>query len=278
MIEINNNSYKLGLLDTCIISEILNNPLDEMQSFFKKITETDSMILPCITMWSVLELRSRVELYQKFKEFFSVIPFCMLKTPDAILNDEFNNYPYWNKINPILFSFSMLRPKEESLEYFLKKIFSQPEVISAEKNWKYKWKKDALRSILSLKKNFVSINKNLNADDAKKFINEALPQYVISHNLTWAKNKINRKEEIIFDAFPSAKAGLYTVFYRFYVANRVPEIQDIFDILINNVVPYVDYVITENLQADILRKIKKSDTQFSHLEINTIKNLRKKVA
>lgn len=274
MIKINNNNYKLGLLDTCIISEILNNTLDEMQSFFSKITKSDSMILPCVTMWSVLELRSRVEHYQKFIEFFSVIPFCMLKTPDAILNDEFQHYPYWNKVDPILFSFSMLRPKEESLEYFLNKIFSQPEVISAEKNWKNKWKRDTLKSILSLKKNFVPINKNLNAEDAKKFIDEALPQYVISHNPIWAKQRIDQKEEIIFDAFPSAKAGLYTVFYRFYVANREPEIQDIFDILINNVVPYLDYVVTENFQADILRKIKKADVQFSHLEIETIKDLR----
>jgi len=274
MVEINNNKYKLGLLDTCIISQILSNPLSEMQAFFKKITESDSMILPCVTMWSVLELRSRVEHYQKFIEFFSVIPFCMLKTPDAILADEFMHYPYWNKIDPILFAFSLLRPKEESLEYFLNKIFSQHEVISAEKNWKHKWKRDALNSILSLKKNFEPINKNLNSEDAKKFIEEALPQYVISQNLSWSKNRIDKKEEIIFDAFPSAKAGLYTVFYRFYVANREPEIQDIFDILINNVVPYVDYVITENFQADILRKIKKADEQFSHLEINTIKNLR----
>lgn len=274
MIKINNNNYKLGLLDTCIISDILNNSLNEMHSFFNKITKSDSMILPCVTMWSVLELRSRIEQYQKFVKFFSIIPFCMLKTPDAILNDEFQYYPYWNKVDPILFSFSILRPKEESLEYFLKRIFSQNEVKSGEKNWKYKWKWNALNSILSLKENFIPINKNLNAEDAKKFVEEALPQYVISHNLNWAKQKIDRKEEIIFDAFPSAKAGLYTVFYRFYVANRKPEIQDIFDILINNIVPYIDYVVTENFQADILRKIKKADIQFSHLEINTIKDLR----
>lgn len=272
MITINNNNYKLGLVDTCILSRILNNPNSEMKSFMNKITNSDSMILPCITIWSVLELRARKENFQKFIDFFSIIPFCMLKTPDAILNEEFQNYPYWNKVDPILFSFSMFRPENESLEYFLNQIFSKKEVISSEKNWKYKWKRETLNNILSLKKNFISKNKNLNSEDAQKFINEALPQYVISHNPMWAKQRINQNEEIIFDAFPSAKAGLYTAFYRFYVANREPEIQDIFDILINNSVPYLDYVVTENFQADILRKIKKADEQFSHLIIETIKD------
>lgn len=205
---------------------------------------------------------------------FSVIPFCLLKTPDHLLSDEYKFYPNYTKIDPVLFTFSIANPIAESLAAFLKKIFSNPEVKEAEKKWKYRWKRDTLDSILSLKSNFSSKNKNLNSADAIKFINEALPQYITMQNPNWVIAKLKSNEDVIFEAFPSAKAALYTVFYRFYIAHREPEIQDIFDILINNAVPYLDYVITENFQADILNKVKNADKQFSHIEIDTIRELR----
>lgn len=274
MREINGTKYKLGLLDTCILSEILENLNSERDSFFKKFISTTPIVIPCITAWSIFELRPKPKLYKKFIELFSVIPFCLLKTPDHLLRDEYKFYPNYTKIDPVLFTFSIAKPTTESLTTFLKKIFSNPEVKEAEKKWKYKWKRDALNSILSLKSNFNSKNKNLNSEDADKFINEALPQYITFQNPNWIKTKLKINEDVIFEAFPSAKAALYNVFYRFYVAHREPEIQDIFDILINNVVPYVDYVITENFQADILRKVKRADKQFSHIEIDTIRDLR----
>ncbi|MCJ7647684.1 MAG: hypothetical protein MUP85_03630 [Candidatus Lokiarchaeota archaeon] len=274
MIEMNGTSYRLGLLDTCILSKILTSPDYERQGFFKLFFDPSPIIIPCVTIWSVLELRQKSELYKNFIDFFSVIPFSMLKTPDLLLADEYKHYPFFNKIDPILFTFSMLKPKSESLTLFLNKVFSNKEVKRAEKNWKNKWKQEKLNSILSLKSNFISNNKNLNSSDAKRFLNEALPQYITYQNPSWIKEKLDKNEEIIFDAFPSAKAALYTVFYRFYVANRKPEVQDVFDILINNIVPYLDYVVTENFQSDILMKIKKADKQFAHLEIKSIRHLR----
>lgn len=275
MKDFNGTSYRLGLLDTCILGKILSRPDDERQGFFNLFFDPKPFIVPCVTIWSVLELRQKQELYNTFIEFFSLIPFCMLKTPDLLLEDEYKYYPFFNKIDPVLFTFSLFKPKTESLNVFLHKVFSNREVIQAEKNWKFKWKKEKLNSILSLKSNFTSKNENLNSSDAKRFLNEALPQYITVQKPSWIKEKLEKKEEIIFDAFPSAKAALYTVFYRFYVANRQPEVQDIFDILINNIVPYMDYVVTEKFQADILKKIKKADKQFAHLEIKTIRHLRK---
>ena len=155
----------------------------------------------------------------------------------------------------------------------LTKLFLLPEIKQAEKDWKYKLKQESLNSILSLKSNFISFNKHYNASDAKKFFNDAFLQYIASQNPDWVASKMKKKEAIISDAFPSVKAALYTVFYRFYVADREPETQDIFDIMIYNAVPYLDTVISENFQADILKKLKNIDNQFSHLEILTIKDL-----
>ncbi len=274
MIEMNGSKYNLGLLDTCILSDILENKNSEMKTFFDRFINNQPTIIPCVTIWSILELRQKEKVYEKFIEFFSIVPFFILKTPELLLDDEFSFYPYYNKINPILFTFSVLKPESDSLKVFLNRIFTNPVVIKAEKEWKYKRKREILDLILSFKKNFISKNDNYNSSDAKRFIEQALPQYIIKQNPQWTKKRLDNNEEIIFEAFPSVIIVLYNVFYRFYVAKREPQIQDIFDIYINNVVPYVDYVITVKFQADILQKFRKANNHFERITVETIKNLR----
>lgn len=43
--------------------------------------------------------------------------------------------------------------------------------------------------------------------------------------------------------------------------------------MINNSIPYLDFVFTEKFQADIIQKIKSIEKQFSHIEVRTIKEL-----
>ncbi|MDP2301652.1 MAG: hypothetical protein Q8N03_04410 [Ignavibacteria bacterium] len=273
MIKENGKEYKLCLLDTCIISRIVASNNSERQKFFEIILNRNSPSHPCVAIWTIFELRSKQILYEKFVEFFSIIPLFILKTPDHILLDEYENYPFYKNIDPILFAFSFLKPEKDSLKNVLTKLFCLPEIIQAEKDWKCKLKQDSLNSILSLKSNFVSSNKHFNTSDAEKFYNDAFLQYITSQNPQWVISRMKKGESIDCDAFPSVKSALYTVFYRFYVADRQPETQDIFDILIYNSVPYVDIVISENFQADILGKLKKNDKQFSHIEIFTVKDL-----
>lgn len=273
MIKIREEEYKLYLLDTCIISKILENNNSERNKFLGIMLNKYPQFYPCVTIWSIFELRSKLKLYNKFIDLFSLIPIFILKTPDHILQDEYDNYPFYKQVDPVLFAFSFVKPKEESLKNVLTKLFSLPEIIKAEKDWKYKLKQESLNSILSLKNNFLSSNKYFNTSDAIKFFNEAFLQYITSQNPEWVKSKMEKDESIDCEAFPSVKAALFTVFFRFYVADREPKTQDIFDIMIYNAVPYLDIIISENFQADILRKLKKIDKQFSHLEIMTIKDL-----
>jgi hypothetical protein len=276
MIQINGKNYRYGLLDTCILGNILENKQGERVIFIEKFIKSEPLIIPCVSIWSVLELRQKRELYQEFLELFSFIPFSILKTADQILRDEIENYPNPNLVDPLLFSFSFFKKEDESLKNVFSKLFNNPVIIEAEHLWKSKWKKEALDSMLRLKKNFLPQKTNFNSNDTDKFVKEASLQYVIAQNSEWAKRKLRSDALIDINAFPSVKGALYTVFYRFYVAQRNPELQDVFDILINNSVPYMDYVITENFQADILRKVAKNQKAFSHLEIKTIKEIRSK--
>jgi hypothetical protein len=66
---------------------------------------------------------------------------------------------------------------------------------------------------------------------------------------------LRSSEAVNLDAFPSMKAMAYTVFYKFYTdRDRRPSSSDAFDVLISGALPYVEAVITENHQAEAIRK------------------------
>jgi len=275
MRKVNGHSYKLVLLDTNVVSEILKNPKTTGKDFLQ-FSLTDS-IVPCISIWTILEIRRKQALYEVFLEFFSVFPFFLTRTPLHVLEDEMKEYPNYHQVEPIQFSFSLLRKdKNAQLQNFMRNLFDNDDVKNSEQLWNSEWRNQALQSILALKPNFKPKGKYYTATDATRFIQEGVTQYVIAHNPAWAKKIIDQSKWIDVNAFPSVKMAFYTVFYRFYAENREPELQDIFDLLITNVAPYMDIVITENFQAEIFKKTKRRDPFLKNLEIQTLKSLRQK--
>lgn len=74
---------------------------------------------------------------------------------------------------------------------------------------------------------------------------------------------------------PSLKIGLYTVCHKFYAdKNRKPSRSDGFDIINSAATPYVEATITENHQAEVLRKTQRRDSFIESLTILTPKNFR----
>ncbi|OEU64733.1 MAG: hypothetical protein BA863_07585 [Desulfovibrio sp. S3730MH75] len=273
MREINGTIYSFGLLDTGIISEVIKNRNDERNALVKLVT--GNAMIPCISIWSILELRSKPELYSEFINLFSVIPFCLTKSPHEFFQEELDSYPDPSSIDPFVFTFSMFnKDPQADLSKFMDKLFNNREVRKAEKTWKNKWKKESLDSMLSLKSNFQPKGIWYNADDASRFIDEGVPQFVAGEARNWLKRLLNSNQEFNPHAFPSIKMSFYTVFYRFYAEDRDPEIPDVFDILISSAAPYLDIVITEKFQAEIFKKVRNRDPFLDHVRIENINILR----
>jgi hypothetical protein len=76
-------------------------------------------------------------------------------------------------------------------------------------------------------------------------------------------------------AFPSMKAMIYSVFYRFYSdSERRPRRSDALDIASASALPYVDQAALEKNQADIVRnRIPKVDPFLDRLQIWTFRDL-----
>lgn len=273
MREINGIMHSLGLLDTGIVSEVIKNRHDERNSLVKLMTSNN--MIPCISIWSILELRTKPKLYSEFLSLFSVIPFCLTSHSYDLLQEELKNYPDPSGIDPIAFAFSMFNQDPQAeLSKFMGKLFRDRSVRNAELKWRQKWKVESLESILSLRSNFKPRGKRFKADDALRFIDEGVPQYIAGQAPSWTKRFLRSNREFNPHAFPSVKMSFYTVFYRFYAEKREPEIPDVFDILISNVTPYLDLVITEKFQAEIFKKVRNRDSFLDHVRIESIGILR----
>jgi hypothetical protein len=92
----------------------------------------------------------------------------------------------------------------------------------------------------------------------------------------FAENIVDRGDAVEIDALPSLKASLYTVLHKFYSdRTRKPTRSDAFDIIIAAATPYVEAIITENHQAEALRKTMNRDDFISGLKVFTLRDFRR---
>lgn len=194
MRKINNEIFRFWLLDTCVISEIIKYPTQTGQKFLQFMVNTKA--IPCIAIWSILELRKAISLYERFLELFSIVPFSLLKTPDDLLKSELMAYPNPDHVEPIIYSFTPLNQNPLGhLRRFMENLFSQADIQVAEQAWERKWRQQALDSIIALKPNFPPNGKFYTSRDAARFIQEGVPQYLISHSPVWAKKVFERDSD-----------------------------------------------------------------------------------
>ena len=271
--ELNGTVKSLALLDTGIVSEAINDRMGERNALVQLMTGED--VIPCISIWSIMELRGREDLYADFLELFSNIPLHLVWSPRDLLDEELKAYPDPSKVDPIGFAFSPVGDDPDAeLPAFMERLFNKPDVKKVEESWRGDWKEQSLASMLSLRANFEPSGERFKADDAKIFIDEGVPQYIAGQAPQWTRELIETGQPLDPHAFPSVKMVFYTAFHRFYSERRQPELQDVFDILIAGAAPYMDIVFTERFQAEIFKKAKNRDPFLGHLRIETLKALR----
>lgn len=135
MIRLNGSDYRLCLLDTNAVSELVKQQ-SFLRNFFKWAFDAAPVYLPSFTLFSVLELRRRPELYQQFLERFGPLPSMLLKSHEQLLEEETRNYPDPSEIDPALLGFSgELGPEGNQLAKFLPFAFSDEALVERERYW-----------------------------------------------------------------------------------------------------------------------------------------------
>lgn len=271
MITLRGNQYKLCLIDTNIISEMIIRYDKFLGNYFIKFNLGE--FIPCFSIFTILELRQRKAVYNQFLDLFTKIPCLIVKNTDILFNDEVNSYPYPKKNSPILVaSPSVLVQGGYSLRELLETTFRNEEITKYETKWNSE-KLEILEGILGLVKNYPPLGKKYTQKEIHSFIEIAGFQQIIFRNKIFAQEIVHKGKAVSIDAFPSIKMMCYTVFYKFYIDQRRAIESDTFDLIISSVVPYVDAVITEKNMAEIFRKTQKQDDFLQQLEIYSLKIL-----
>jgi hypothetical protein len=273
VITINGNDYRLVLLDTNALSEFAKQ--GESFRHFLAWSSAQPMFVPCFSLFSVLEMRRRPDVYGRFKELFRVLPCMLVKSHEQLLEDEVRCYPDPSGIDPTLVGFSMLGGEGMELVRVLDTASEDEFFRSREKYWN-DGAQDIVEGIASLVANFPPDGDTYRPDEVRRFVEMAGFSQVAMRQLDFAKQMVEIEDQAVaIGAFRSVKATTYAVWHKFYAdRNRRWTRSDAFDIIIASAIPYVDAVVTESHLAEGLRKTKRLDDFIEHLTIHTLRDFR----
>jgi hypothetical protein len=273
VIALNGNRYRLVLLDTNALSEFAKQG-DSFRHFLTW-SSAQPMFVPCFSLFSVLEMRRRPDVYGRFKELFRVLPCMLVKSHEQLLEDEVRCYPDPSGIDPTLLGFSMLGGEGMDLAGVLDTASADRFFRGREKYWN-DGAQDIVEGIASLVANFPPDGDTYRPDEVRHFVEMAGFSQVAMRQLDFAKQMVEIENDAVsIGAFPSVKATTYAVWHKFYAdRDRKWTRSDAFDIIIASAIPYVDAVVTESHLAEGLRKTKRLDDFIAHLTIHTLRDFR----
>jgi hypothetical protein len=130
--------------------------------------------------------------------------------------------------------------------------------------------------MVSLVQNYRPAGATYTPEETRQFVSMASLQQLAYHDHVELIQRVHGDGEAVdMDAFPTLKAMTYTVFHKFYADhNRKSSNSDAFDVLIAALLPYVEAFITENHQAEVLRKTKRRDNFLGGLQVFTLRDFR----
>ena len=273
MITINGNHYRLVLLDTNALSEFAKRG-DSLRHFLTW-SSAEPMFIPCFSLFSVLEMRRRPDVYGRFKELFGVLPCMLVKSHEQLLEDEVRHYPDPSGIDPRLLGFSMLGGEGMDLARVLDRASEDESFRDRERYWN-DGAQDIVDGIAFLVANFPPDGDRYSRKEVRQFVEIVGFSQVAMRQPDFAKQMVDiANQPVAVSAFPSVKATTYAVWHKFYAdRNRRWTRSDAFDIIIASAIPYVDAAVTESHLAEGLRKTKRLDDFIEHLTIYTLRDFR----
>jgi hypothetical protein len=273
MVTLNGTDYRLCLLDTNAVSEMVKRE-HVRRHFLTWSVDAKAAFVPCFSLFTVLELRRKPVVYQRFIELFRVIPCMVLKSHEQLLEEETSCYPDPSRIDPSLLGFSPLGGEGMDLERVLSRA-EEDELFGAQERYWNASQDGIVEGVTSLVANFPPEAETYSRSEVRGFVEISSFSQLAMRQRAFAEEVVGNDEAVEMAAFPSLKATTYTVWHKFYAdATRKPSRSDAFDIVISAATPYVEAIVTENHQAEALRKTKRLDGFIKDLIILTLRDFR----
>jgi len=268
----NGSTYKLCLLDTNALSEIVKYPTVEGRGYIEHFPPTD--YVPCFTVYNLVELRRNSDIFQKFIKFFSIYPSFITKPFQIILNEEVNTGGRASVNNILHTAFTLFGTSASShLQAFIDELFSTPEMEQLEKEWRTR-DQDILDTWLINKANFNPTNSVPNARDADRFVNDATVMTLCQLHPTVVQCGITANTIPQSFRFPSMQIMLYSQYFRLFDPTWTAKDQEVTDVCITACAPYVDAIVTEKFQAEIYNKVQKKVEGLNRVSFAKLRDIR----
>lgn len=272
---LNGNHYKLVLLDTNIIRETVKN-IDKSNTTNKVATNLmvklfSNKCIPCYSFYNVLEIKPYGDLFKNFLSVFKHIPSMMFYPYSEIITEEFKAYKnnkYLEITGKIAFALNCEEYNPETtIEFFLenesgKNMFNTltPEYIREHlEDIRQTW----LKGKRDIKKKY---GKDIDIKEIKKDYTNINISSLLGINIVDEKVDLNK--------LPASMMMLYSFFHRICLKKDIT-LNDVMDVTISAIAPYVDIVITENFQAEVYKQAKNHIPQLKNLEILRLSDLNK---
>lgn len=251
----NGSKYKLCLLDTNALSEIVKRPSNEGSGFVERFPP--SKFVPCFTLYNLFELRRQPNVFRKFIKFFSNYPSFISKPFQHILEEEIEAKGRARVNDILLFAFTLLGPDlSYQLDKFAESLFRKPAIAKLEDEWR-KNDQGVLDSWQNNKVNFTPKKQVQNKRDAKRFVHDASINTLCHIHPDLVQDSIDTNNVALLQSFPSMQMMLYSQYYRIFDPAWNPDDQEVTDVYISACAPYVDAIVTEKFQAEIYKKVQK---------------------
>jgi hypothetical protein len=273
VLKVGNTHYPLCLLDTMAVSEMVKRPEGAFRRFLEWSMDVQPQFVPCFTVYTLMELRRKPQLFKDFIEAFHPFPCVLLKGYAQLLDEEVTSYPDPTGIDPCSIAFTPLGG-EGNLLSNLPRILELPEHAQQEQEWN-KAGPEIVAGMVSLVKNYPPAGAAYTGEEVRYFVQLASFTQLALHGYSGFAQRVHDREgePVDMDAFPSLKAITYTVFHKFYAdRHRKPSDSDAFDVLIAAALPYVEAVITESHLSEALGKTKRRDGFLNGVQVFTLRN------
>ncbi len=273
--RIGNTDYKLLYLDTNILRELALNNNDMQRKFLQRFFIDNSGYAPCYSIYNVIELKPYNDIYEKFITFFDMIPSLMIFPYKIILEKEHQcamNGTKFEFTNEMINAFS---PAGRLEGHNIRKYFD------------YMWSNEKLYSIN--KREVEGLSEvaevwNNNREEGKLTAEKMSLSNLINDEFYKSQEKATivkdmKNHDIFLDdsfnvrKYPGCRIMEYSQFSRVYMTNKKITKNDVMDVKLSCVIPYIDAVVTEKFQAEVYKKSKSFIPEIEHLEIYKLKDI-----
>ena len=271
------NEYKLILLDTNALREIVTNENFSGKGFLSKFFAKQPLYAPCFSIYNAIELMPYKDIYEKFLDFFSIIPCLMFFPIKIIVQEEYRSFQQnidFKITNQIANAFS---PIVNNDSYNCRRFFERLSVnkelmqnindeISNLKSIAIKW--ESQRDITRKQLAKLALPENMIDEKYYRFVEK---ETIVKDLINWG---IEPNHDIDLEKFPAIRIMEYSQFNRIHCTKKAIRPNDVMDITISGIVPYLNAVITEKFQANVYKKAKSFISQMQSLEIYTLNDIR----